>query len=58
MRERSNPLVFLSSALGDGTVVPDGIRPERWRIHEHREQYGRNAVWVDEIIEPDPGPIP
>lgn len=31
--------------------MPDGFRLERERIYLHGEQYGHNAVWVDEIIE-------
>jgi hypothetical protein len=58
MRLRPNPLVFLSSALKGGSFVPEGIRPERQRIFEHGQQYGPNAVWVDEIIEPNRGPDP
>lgn len=58
MRTRPNPLVFLSSALKGGPIVPKGIRPERQRIYEHGQQYGHNAVWVDEIIEPNRGPDP
>jgi hypothetical protein len=35
--------------------VPAGLRAERQRIHEYGQQYGANAVWVDEIIEPSRG---
>ena len=51
--ERPNPLVFLSSVLSGGEEVPDGLRKERERIYQYGEAFGRNAVWVDEIIEPD-----
>ncbi|MBI3568928.1 MAG: hypothetical protein HY084_12085 [Gemmatimonadetes bacterium] len=42
--------MFLSSTL-DGELMP-GIREERARIHAHGQQYGDNAVWVDEISHP------
>lgn len=58
MRVRSNPVAFLSSALKGGPEVPAGLRAERERIYRHGEQHGHNAVWVDEIIEPNRGPDP
>ena len=39
-------------------MVQSGLGAERLRIHAHGEQYGKNAVWVDEVSAPGRSPDP